>query len=278
MLRTFCIAALLSCSIAIGQSPAVPQTLKTIAPAVAGRPSLHDQLLHPTQPMPAYEVATIKAWAGGPAGYTLRTYIGWAFGVPFGSSGRLIGGPDWINRQQYVIDGKIPNEIRDEMQKMTPEARSREQGLLYQSLLADRCKLKVHFEARDLPVYELMIAKGGLKMKEVPLSDDHRVGISMSKAGLLELKGKSAVMSDIVQLLPKDRPIVDETGLTGRYDLLMDWSPEQSAGAGTDPAASEPNGASIFTALQEQLGLKLVPAKGSVEVLVVDSIEPPSEN
>jgi uncharacterized protein (TIGR03435 family) len=282
MIRKACMVGLLSCGTAFGQTGAGPVIGKPLTSGIVGRPSLHDQLLHPAGPLPSYEVATIKPYApGGPVGYTIRTYIGWAFGVPFGSSGRLIGGPDWINKQQYVIDGKIPNEIRDEMQQMTPEARSREQGLLYQSLLADRCKLKVHFETRELPVYELVIAKGGSKMKEVPLSDDHQVGVSMSKARLLELKGKSAAMSDIVQMLPHDRPIIDETGLTGRYDLLMDWSPEQSAsapGPGTDATASEPSGSSIFTALQEQLGLKLVPAKGSVEVVFIDSIETPSEN
>ena len=273
------IVALLSCGIVVGQTGARPAAMP---PAAPGGASLNAPLLHPTNPLPSYEVATIKPWAGGPAGYPIRTYIGWAFGVPFGSGWRLIGGPDWINKQQYVIDGKIPNEIRDQMQNMSPEAKRREQDLLYQSLLEDRCKLKVHFETRELPIYELTIAKGGVKMKEVPLSDDHWVGVSMNKARLLELKGKSAAMSDIVQLLPNDRPIIDKTGLMGRYDLLMDWSPEQTAGAtpgaGTDSAASDPGGASIFTALQEQLGLKLVAAKGTVEVVVIDHIEPPTEN
>src|SRR4029077_8791656 len=97
MIGKICLVGMLGCGMAVGQISNVPGT-KTSVPAGA---SLHAMLLHPDGPLPAYEVATIKPWASGKAGYPIRTYIGWAYGVPFGSGERIVGGPDWINKQQY---------------------------------------------------------------------------------------------------------------------------------------------------------------------------------
>src|SRR5580693_1603850 len=105
----------------------------------------------PGEPMPAYEVATIKPWdekAARPFGMPLRIYIQRAFGIPLNTTACVIG-PDWINSAKYVIQGKPPDSVRDAMQTMTLEQKSRETGLMEQSLLADRFKLKAHWETRE---------------------------------------------------------------------------------------------------------------------------------
>ena len=119
----------------------------------------------PSERMPAYEVATIKPWDRNGFAMPLRTYIQQAFGVPPNVAGRVIG-PDWINTAKYVIQAKPPDAIAVAMQKMANEERMKETHLMMQSLLADRFQLKAHFETREMPVYELVLAKGGSKLKE----------------------------------------------------------------------------------------------------------------
>ena len=203
---------------------------------------------------------------------------------------RLIG-PEWINKTSYVIQGKAPDSIRDAMQKMTPEERGRETRLMQQSLLAGRFKLKVHFETREMPVFELVIAKGGSKLKEDPGSGG---AVLRNKGQTAELKGTAMPLKGLISLLMGNadidgRTVIDKTGLTGTYDLLLDWVPSRLAapvGPGSliqpgtyGPApAADAEGPSLFTAIEEQLGLKLVPAKAPVEVVVIDHIELPSEN
>jgi uncharacterized protein (TIGR03435 family) len=177
-----------------------------------------------------------------------------------------------------------------------------------QSLLEDRFQLKTHTETRELPVYELSIGKGGLKMK---LSDDQtpvkprepgappppppQPGGPMRRGTMLlgrgNLQAAAINVTNIVQSLSSlvGRTIVDKTGLTGLFDVKLQWTPDPAQGgvpgaAGPGPGGPEAgpaidsNGSSIFTALQEQLGLKLDSAKGPVDVIVVDSVQKPSEN
>ena len=229
------------------------------------------------QQMPAYEVATIKpAEVDGP-GMPLRVYIQGAFGIPLNTIGWVIG-PDWINSARYVIQAKPPDSIRDAMQTMTTAERSKENELMMQSLLADRFQLKAHFETREMPVYQLVLAKGGSKLKEDPDPTKRRFATNASS-----FRG-SATIHDLIDNLEcaadiGGREVIDKTGLTGVYDFSLKWTPLQTATApsgGTAPSVDE--GASLFTAIEEQLGLKLVPTKGPGQVLVIDHIERPSEN
>jgi uncharacterized protein (TIGR03435 family) len=231
--------------------------------------------------MPAYEVATIKPWDGkGFEMPPLRFYIQQAFGISPNTVGRVIG-PDWINSTRYVIQSKPPDSIRDAMQTMTAAERYRENALMMQSLLADRFQLKAHFETREMPVYQLVLAKGGSKLKEDPDTTKHRFA-----AGASGIRG-SLTIHDLIDNLEcaadiGGREVIDKTGLTGVYDFSLKWAPLQTAavpggGNGTAPSP-DLEGASLFTAIEEQLGLKLVSAKGPGQVLVIDHIERPSEN
>ena len=229
------------------------------------------------QQTPAYEVATIKP--PGPNDYAmpLRQYIQIAFGIPGNSTGWVFG-PDWINTAKYVIHGKPPDAIRDAMQTMTAAERGKEEDLMMQALLADRFKLKAHFETRVMPIYELTVAKGGPKLKENP-----EVGKGMAAVYLSRIRGTAMPLRQLLALLESvpdigGRVVIDKTGLSGTYDFNLKWTPLDSG----PPvgAASSPDGESVslFSAIEEQLGLKLIPAKGPGQVLVIDHIEHPSEN
>jgi bla regulator protein BlaR1 len=191
-------------------------------------------------------------------------------------------GPDWINTTKYVIHGKPPDSIRDAMQSMTAAQRSMEIHLMMQSLLADRFKLKAHFETREMPVYELTIAKGGQKLKENPDASKREaaVGQSMVRGTAVPVQ----VFADLLESVPDigRRVIIDKTGLSGTYDFLLKWTPMQAmapvGGSGGTAPAHESEGVSLFTAVEEQLGLRLVPARGPGQVLVIDHIDRPSEN
>jgi len=212
---------------------------------------------------------------------SLRVYIQAAFGISPNTIGWVIG-PDWINNTRYVIQAKPPDSIRDAMKTMTPEERTKENRLMMQSLLAGRFQLKAHFETREMPVYELVPANGGSKLKENPDSTKGRIAV-----GTVVIRGTAAPIHNFIDALESvsdigGRAVIDKTGLTGTYDLSLKWTALQSAatpgGDGGTASSSDAEGASLFTAIEEQLGLKLVPAKEPGQVLVIDHIEHPSEN
>lgn len=193
-----------------------------------------------------------------------------AYGIP---QRRIVNGPKWLYEARFDIKAKMDSATLEQTQKISnAERKSFLQGI-FQRLLADRFKMVAHWETRELPVYALVLAKGGSRLQATTLT---KSGMNSSSGrGMLTLKG--ATMADIARTLTQEggsdlgRDVVDKTDLPGRYDLELKWTPTES-----DPSA-EP-GPSIFTAVQEQLGLKLESTKGPVEVLVIDRIEMPSEN
>jgi len=141
------------------------------------------------------------------------------------------------------------------------------------SLLADRFHLKVHVEQKSLPVYELVVARGGPKIKlSTTATKDGSVHLNWTDADRV-LTATSASMADLAGILSDSvhREVIDKTALEGRAPLTLKWTSDEAADQG-QPVLS------IFTALEEQLGLKLVSSKGPVETLVIDHIEMPSEN
>jgi uncharacterized protein (TIGR03435 family) len=235
----------------------------------------------PSEQVPAYEVATIKPWDGKGFAMPLRSYIQRAFGISPNIAGRVIG-PDWIKTERYVIQGKLPDTIASAMQSMTTEERTKETLLMMQSLLADRFQLKAHFETREMPVYELEVAKGGSKLKEDTDATKRRFAVGGST--IRATAAPITVISNALECAPDvdGREVVDRTGLTGTYDFSLSWTPLQAAAASADGNGNllpaDAGGASLFAAIVEQLGLKLVPAKRSAQVLVIDHIEQPSPN
>jgi len=159
--------------------------------------------------------------------------------------------------------------------------------LMIQKLLADRFQLKFHTEKRELPVYAMVVLKTGTKITVSAGDPKAFPGIGFGQGpGLLSLSGFNATIDQMANALQSnvlDKPVVNQTGLTGRYDFALKFSPDAAQlanfGAGVPGAASDPDGLpDIFAAIQQQLGLKLESTKATVDVMVIEKIERPSEN
>lgn len=195
------------------------------------------------------------------------------------------GAPSWVD-DRYSITAKAEGIASEGVMN----------GPMLKALLEDRFKLKIHRETKEVPVYELMVAKSGLKAPRfaagtctpfdwnTPLPDQLRSQTQKHCIDSETRKGTSVVVQlDALSidafikffLLMLDRPVIDKTGLTGLFNFHLEYAPGQ---ASADAIAADPAGLSIFTALQQQLGLKLTPAKGPGEYLVIDHVERPSPN
>ena len=201
---------------------------------------------------------------------------------------QVIGGPSWINTERYDINAKSPADgAAPNVQTMTQEQREAFQKLIrtrMQNLLTERFQLKVTQESKELPIYHLVEAKGGAKLK-VGAEGTGTSGRIMMQRGTLN--ADSVQIQSLLMVLSNavGRPVVDKTGLKGTYDIKLEWTPDSGPGGpggpggdGPPPPPSDGSGATIFTALQEQLGLKLESAKGPVVTFRIDSIQKPSDN
>jgi uncharacterized protein (TIGR03435 family) len=212
---------------------------------------------------------------------TARILIARAYNLPVGSEGRILGGPDWLQGLNfYAIQAKIEDSQYAAMRQMTAAQQRERVDLMMQSLLADRFKLKVHFENRETLVYELVVAKGGPKLTLAKDGESTMLS-SLNNAQEAGIAAKAATFDEFVHsiLWTADpalggRPVVNQTGLQGAYDFTLRWG---TAVASVDQEGSS-DAPSLFTAIQEQLGLRLVPSKASVEMIVIDSIDPPTPN
>jgi uncharacterized protein (TIGR03435 family) len=235
---------------------------------------------------PAYEIVSIKpseshnngsSWQSMPDGFRLtgmplESLVFSAYGIIMES--QVSGMPGWMGSDRYDIEAKVDADTAARWEKLSGKERQQQENPMMQSLLVDRCKLKAHQETKELPVYNLVIAKDGLKMKEAP-ADQGGMGTYTGS----EITAKATSIENLALSLSGTvgRIIVDKTGLTARYDFTLKWAPDEAPKIVNGESGVDA-GPSIFTALQEQLGLRLVPAKGPVETLVIDHIEKPSAN
>lgn len=271
------------------------------------------QTLHPTPPLPSFEVASIRPDHSGvhsarigaagmsapvdrfiATNFTIKDLICWAWaGESVSLPGdQVSGGPGWINSEHYDIDAKLEESQAAAMAKLAPPNRILQIRLMLQSLLADRFGLVVKDGSVMRRVYALAIAKGGSKLQETvpgsksPIMDGARPMQGFAERG--EIRAHGMPITFLVRMLSQQgvgRPVVDETGLKGKYNFDLKWNPDLSSpaliqGTSPGPESSPPltSGPSIFTALQEQLGLKLESTKGPVESIVIVHIEKPSAN
>jgi uncharacterized protein (TIGR03435 family) len=237
-----------------------------------------------------FEVASVRPNKSGTRGYgfnpqgnrltatnvSLFALVEWAYEM---EDFRVSGGPAWMKSDRFDIAAE------SEGTPSIAQLRLMFQRLMLQQLLADRFHLQLHRQTKELPVYELSVAKGGSKLKEgrcigTPGPANPCGGTSGSARGTLIGRAVSAqtIAKDLSGVL--SRVVLDKTMLRGEYDFDLMWTPDETfaRGPGDPDAPAEPNGPSIFTALQEQLGLTLKAAKGLVDVLVIDRAEIPDEN
>ena len=190
---------------------------------------------------------------------------------------QVTGAPDWLNTATWDVTAKVDQPPAN-YDSLSNQARGAIQQQRAQAVLAQRFALKCHFETKQLPVYNLVLAKGGPKpalahtpdeaTKKGSFNTNGRNGANRMEANGVPL---SSLASNLIWSL--GRTVIDKTGLPGIYDFTLTYSD-----ADADASASAASGPTIFTALEEQLGLKLESAKGPVPVLVIDSIEKPSQN
>jgi uncharacterized protein (TIGR03435 family) len=234
--------------------------------------------------MPGFEVATIKPSDPNKPGRgiglrgrnfsTLNTPLSFLIMFAYGVHVRQIkGGPAWLETDNYDIAG-IPDEPGDPNDKQS--------RIMVQKLLADRFKLTFHREKEELTVFAVTLGKGDLKL--TPGTADTNGVPNLGFKGLGALLARNATMMDFAELLRNvlDRPVVDQTGLTGRFDFALNWAPDETqfSGLGVKVAPPADNDArpNLFTAMQEQLGLKLESTKAPVDVIAIDHVEKPSPN
>jgi uncharacterized protein (TIGR03435 family) len=199
---------------------------------------------------------------------TVKMLLTNAYGI---KPDQISGGPGWIDSNHFDIEAKVVPADGATLQPITTDQRN----LMLRSMLADRFKLVVHNETKELPIYELVVAKGGSKLQPAKPDQTTRMTMSGSGKSTMETADLSALIFQLSSQL--GRPVVDKTGLTGKYDIKLEWARDQGPGS-EDAASNDASGPSIFTAVQEQLGLKLNSTKGPVDTLVIDHAEPPSAN
>ncbi len=242
-----------------------------------------------------YEVASIKPNTSGTdmvkilvrpdefaaANFTLRMLIREAYGV---QDNQISGGPNWLNTEKYDIEAK--NSDAGELGQLSEDQRRLVPGRRLRALLADRFKLTLHRETKELPVYTMVIANGGPKLQPSKAG-----GLGNMEIGRGQVIGQGAPTGALASYLSRllGRNVLDKTELKGNYDFTLQWPTigktslfeketvdgQSGANSESSPEASDP---SIFTAIEEQLGLKLEPQKVPMEILVIDQVEKPSKN
>ena len=239
---------------------------------------------------PTFEVSTVKvSRSGGSGSYSnfrngvftatdvsLKNVMEyWAFGI---QEARIVGGPKWLASERFDIEAKLNAQAAGRLEKLDREQRGVETHALFQQLLADRFKLAFHWETQEMPVYALVVAKKGSLLKEAKPNGDTGTSLSVGK-----LTAEGVTMDGLARTLTQElsqelgRVVVNRTGIQGRYDLTLRWTPQNDEPK-TDDGAEGDAASSIFTAIQEQLGLKLESARGLVQVLAIDHLEMPAEN
>jgi uncharacterized protein (TIGR03435 family) len=269
-----------------------------------------------------YEVSTIKPYKPGSgegpgvirmgimntadgftaSGVNLQLLLQQAYGVqPY----QITGAPEWANSERFEIDAKMDSSVADALSKLSPEDRNLARLQMLQKLLADRFKLTIHRNTKELPAYTLVVGKNGSKLKEadpnaapapaapVPGRGGRvRPGTMMMgfDSSEISLTGNAIPVSALAERLSQflRTPVIDKTGLLGKYDITLKFAPEMGqlppppGGGAPDgmspPPPSDPGGPTLQMAVQDQLGLKLESGKGPVELIVIEHVEKPSDN
>jgi uncharacterized protein (TIGR03435 family) len=224
-------------------------------------------------PKPSFEPVVIKP---APYGQSVKKLVTYAYGV---KDFQIVGGPDWASTDLWDIQSKAENANDHAPEPLIVYATQPDPfSHMVQSILEDRFQLKAHREVRQLPVYELVVAQGGPKIRladdQTPLDrtspppwvprGSYFIGGNRAGKGF---EGNAVPLDRLINILTIEtgRTVIDKTGLHGLYDMQMEWTPDSSR-------------IPLTTAMEERLGLQLVSSTGPVEVLVIDSVQKPSEN
>jgi uncharacterized protein (TIGR03435 family) len=279
------IRVILILSLAIIAIPSVAPAQSTASSA--SQPPGHEPLPSmPADANPSFDVATIKlSDTSAPHGTGIRTngrHVA-AYNFPVGElisysyglhAKQIVAKESSLLGTHFDIDG-VPDFVG--------HPNLTQSRLMFQKLLVSRFKLAFHYESRELPAYAIQIAKGGPKLPLTTRKPSDSTGFSYNCQVILTVRNASvADIAGGMQEAFMDKPVVDQTGLHDRYDFDLKWTPDElQSYCPVDPAHSrdDPNASpGLYTAIQEQIGLKLVTTKAPVQVMVIDHVETPSEN
>jgi len=205
-------------------------------------------------------------------GMTLKQLVAAAYSL---NPKEIFGGPEWTDTDHYDTVAKTPGQV---------EPNPDEQMAMLRKLLADRFQLAFHREQKEMPIYALTVAKSGPKLqKSTAPVDEQPYLITVVLPDHLRLPARNATIGQFAATMRHawlDRPVVDRTGISGRYDFVLEWTPDETQFGGelhlpANPDNPEPD---LFAAVQQQLGLRLEATRGPTEILVIDRVKQPSEN
>ena len=267
-----------------------------------------------TSPVPAFEITSVKRDTSEATPVRLaspdisrftatnvsaKSLIQFAYDV---RNFQLSGGPSWIDTEKFDVDGKVEDSLAQQLRALPQTEQQNQVRKMLQALLVERFKLKIRHETKDLPIFALVVAKSGPKLHEVPPPDPQtsapvpdlphpgapdlppgEVEFFIFTDGKAMFSAKAATIANLARMLavPTGRHVDDRTALHGAYDFNLSYTMDSSLGTvylRTPDAPPQPAGTSIFTAVQEQLGLKLESAKGPVDTIVIDDIQEPTPN
>jgi uncharacterized protein (TIGR03435 family) len=253
--------------LAVGGLPAAKAQNDSAKPGMMAKeadPGWEVVTVKPSDPDDKFDVMSTRGRHIVIRNNTVQSMLRLAYGV---QKSQIVGAPEWAKTARFDADG-VPD--------VAGEPNMKQFQTMVQKLLAERFGLKAHHERRDMPVYALQVAKDGPKM--APSKSDPNAlpdNEGMGGNGRQIRKYTNVSMADLAMMLQfnLDRPVVDQTGVKGRYDFRMQWTV-----ADAPPTTDTDAPPGLFTAIQEQIGLKLKPAKAPVDVLVIDHVEQPSAN
>lgn len=269
------------------------------------------QILHASGPRPSFQVTTIKpsafnetrsgmGFTAGGRGFnatnaTVRDLIQEAYNVK--SANQILGASGWMTTEKFDIEARMDDPTAGQLATLPLEKKIEQTRLMLQSLLEERFALKLSETSKETSLFTLVAVKGGAKLQPTAMapagsdgtnSPHPAVGPRLMRKGPGRVEATGVGMPMLTDFLSRQRElgatggftvgdlVVDKTGLTGMYDWSLSWSPDD--GSSGDRPAENADAPSLFTALQEQLGLRLERGKAEVEVLVIDHVERPTEN
>jgi uncharacterized protein (TIGR03435 family) len=267
----------------LAQASASSQSPPTSAPSAPAKPLTYDVV----------SIKQNKSDSGGglgrstPDGDTnINTLLAYQIAPTYGvEPDDIYGLPDWARNNRYDIQTKVAPEDIAAYRKLNHADRER----MMQAVFEDRLKLKTHLDSKEVPMYQLVIAKGGPKLHEAKPGDTYTNGLRLPDGTLMggtgafmgrgSYTGQQVTIRSLLNSLKgaTGRPVLDKTGLIGKYDISLHWTPDPGP-TSPDSAPADDTGPTIFGALEDQLGLKLEPTKGTIPTLIIDHIEQPSEN
>ena len=246
--------------------------------AANANPEFQAATIKPSKPDTPGKLFTVRGQDVMTVNTTLSDVVTMAYNL---HSKQIVGAPSWFDSDKFDITGRPDKPGQPNVNQLK---------LMLQKLVADRFQLKFHNEKKELPAYTINVLKSGVKIKKSEADPNSLPGLFFGggRNGGVNFNVRNATLAEVASVLQGsvlDKPVVDQTGLTEKYDFVLSFTPDSSQMTGFGPrppapAAADPGDAppDIFTAFQQQLGLKLESTKANVDVMVIDRVEKPSEN